>query len=64
MKPKCNNCEHCFTIEGETWCGKKLQYCDKNGSCNSYKPNVNIADYVWLLVAIVAVIILVQYILM
>ena len=38
MKQKCKNCvHHSWTIEGDAWCEKKIQYTNEDGCCNSYK---------------------------
>ncbi len=38
MKPKCKNCvHHSWTIEGDAWCEKQMQYTNEDGCCNSYE---------------------------
>ena len=63
MKAKFNNCDHCFTMGGDTWCGKQLKYCNKNGWCKDHKRNVQLTHFAWLLVACVAMAILIKCIL-
>lgn len=37
MKQRCKNCSHySWTIEGNAWCEKRMQYTNEDGCCNSY----------------------------
>lgn len=60
MKPKCKNCDHCFIMKGDTWCGKQLQYCNKEGWCKEYKRAISPEHIGWLIIACAAIAILIK----
>ena len=63
MKAKCNNCDHCFTMSGDTWCAKHLQYCSENGLCNDYVQKKSGYRLFWLIVACVCLVIFIKFLL-
>ena len=54
MKSKCKNCvHHSWTIEGDAWCDKQMQYTNEDGCCNSYRNEGKETLMVLLAVAII-----------